>query len=116
MSDTGVPSADGANGETEKLPETYKFFDLPLAKWELFDSINLKRSRIVLARDINPVIDFFNSADVGIGARAARDAAAALNLTDPERRRLAALLRVRSYDVYTLRAALGIHLNPQHFQ
>ena len=111
-----LDDSDPAAAEPKVVPETYKFFDLPLAKWELFDSINLKRSRIVLGSDLNPLIDFFNSADVGIGGRDAREAAAELNLADADRKRLEALLRVRSYDVYTLRAALGGHLTSERFE
>jgi hypothetical protein len=122
MSDTegaaGAPDTEQAGGApaAEPVPETYKFFDLPLDKWTLFDSTTLKSSRIVLGSDLNPIIDFFNSADVGVGGRDAHQAAAELNLSDPDRRRLEALLRVRSYDVYTLRAALGNHLSPERFE
>lgn len=94
----------------------YRFFELSLERWELFDSVNLKRSKIVLASDLNPVIDFFNAAEVGIGGRNAEQAAAELNLDIADQRRLAALLRVRSYDVYTLRAALGNYLSPERFE
>jgi hypothetical protein len=116
---TGAPNNDEAGkpaAEAEQAPETYKFFDLPLDRWELFDSRTLRSSRIVLGSDLNPIIDFFNSADVGVGGRDAREAAAELSLPDPDRRRLEALLRVRSYDVYTLRAALGSHLSPERFE
>jgi hypothetical protein len=92
-----------------------RFFELPLDRWDLFDSVNLRRSKIVLANDLNPVIDFFNAAEVGIGGRNATQAAAELNLDAFDQSRLAALLRLRSYDVYTLRAALGNHLSPASF-
>jgi hypothetical protein len=93
-----------------------RFFELPLDKWQLFDSVNLRRSKIVLASDLNPTIDFFNSAEVGVGGRNAKQAAAELNLADSDQARLAALLRLRSYDVYTLRAALGGHLTSERFE
>ena len=117
---TGAPNTDQAVenepvGTPAEVPETYKFFDLPLNKWDLFDSQTLKSTRVILGADLNPIIDFFNSADVGIGGRDAREAAAELSLPEPDRKRLEALLRVRSYDVYTLRAALGSFLSPERF-
>jgi hypothetical protein len=92
-----------------------RFFELPLNRWQLFDSVNLRGSKIVLASDLNPIIDFFNAEDVGIGGRNAKQTASELHLSDSDERRLDALLRLRSYDVYSLRAALGSHLAPELF-
>jgi hypothetical protein len=93
----------------------YRFFELRLDSWDLFESVNLRKSKIVLASDLNPVIDFFNAAEVGIGGRTAKQAATELNLDAMDERKLGALLRLRSYDVYTLRAALGELLPPERF-
>ncbi|MFY7961863.1 MAG: hypothetical protein ACOVVK_17440 [Elsteraceae bacterium] len=93
-----------------------RFFELPMDKWDLFESVNLRRSKIILANDLNPVIDFFNANEVGVGARDAEQAAAELKLEKADKERLQALLRLRSYDVYTLRAALGGHLPPDQFE
>jgi hypothetical protein len=111
-----VPAAEGGPG-APPVDQTYRrFFELPLAQWPLFDSVNLRLAKIVLGSDLNPVIDFFNSPEVGIGGRNARQAAAELNLDSFDQDRLAALLRLRSYDVYTLRATLGNHLSPDRFE
>ena len=56
-----------------------RFFELPMDKWDLFESVNLRRSKIILANDLNPVIDFFNANEVGVGARDAEQAAAPPN-------------------------------------
>src|SRR5438105_4964729 len=96
--------------------EFERFFELPLGRWHLFESVNLRGSKVVLASDLNPTIDFFNAAEVGIGGRNAEQAAAELNLQPHDKERLAAILRLRSYDVYTLRAALGNHLAPGQFE
>lgn len=93
-----------------------RFFELPLDRWNLFTNTALKRSKIVLASDLNPVIDFFNADGVGIGARSADQAAAELNLVPHDKERLSALLKLRSYDVYTLRAALGTLLPAEEFE
>src|SRR5271170_5502715 len=93
----------------------YRFFELALNSWDLFESVNLRKSKIVLASDLNPVIDFFNASEVGIGGRTAKQAATELNLDALDERKLGALLRLRSYDVYTLRAALGELLPPERF-
>jgi hypothetical protein len=92
-----------------------RFFELPLEKWDLFESVNLRRSKIILAADLNPVIDFFNANEVGVGARDAEQAASELKLDKSDKERLQVLLRLRSYDVYTLRAALGSHLTHEQF-
>ena len=73
-----------------------RFFELPLDRWDLFDSVNLRRSKIVLASDLNPVIDFFNAAEVGIGGRNATQAAAELNLDAIDQSRLAQRLSIYS--------------------
>ncbi len=104
--------------QPQTLSETdpyYRFFELKLDSWDLFESINLRKSKIVLASDLNPVIDFFNAAEVGIGGRNAKQAATELNLDTADEARLGVLLRLRSYDVYTLRAALGEMLPPERF-
>ena len=93
----------------------YRFFELKLDSWDLFESVNLRKSKIVLASDLNPTIDFFNAAEVGIGGRTAKQAATELNLDAADEGRLGVLLRLRSYDVYTLRAALGDRLPPERF-
>ena len=93
-----------------------RFFELPLDRWELFSSYTLKRARIVLISDLTPTIDFFNADEVGIGGRNAEQAAAELNLTDEDKAKLQAMLRLRSYDVYTLRAAMAEFLTPEQFE
>jgi hypothetical protein len=105
-----APAPDAKPGALQR------FFELPLNRWQLFDSGTLRSSKIVLASDLNPVIDFFNSEDVGIGGRNAKQTAAELHLSSADEQRLAALLRLRSYDVYSLRAALGAHLAPEQFE
>jgi hypothetical protein len=118
MSDSGA-ATDGPKRRvtSDSQDESYRrFFDLPLNRWKLFDSVNLNQSRVVLASDLNPLIDFFNSAEVGIGGRDAKQASAELNLDQTDQRRLSALLQLRSYDVFTLRAALGAHLTPERFE
>ncbi|HYD30146.1 MAG TPA: hypothetical protein VEB64_04730 [Azospirillaceae bacterium] len=87
------------------------FFELPLKNWDLFSSMTLRQGRIVLMSDLTPAIDFFNSSDVGIGARNVQQATAELNIPPAEQERLSRIMRLRSYDVYTLRAALAGHLN-----
>ncbi len=93
-----------------------RFFELPLDRWNLFDSINLRRARIVLVSDLSPTIDFFNAEEVGIGGRNAEQAASELNLSADDKEKLAALLRLRSFDVYTLRAAMSDHMSEQEFE
>ena len=102
--------------QLHEIDAYYRFFELSLDSWELFESVNLRKSKIVLASDLNPVIDFFNAAEVGIGGRTAKQAATELNLDPGDERKLGALLRLRSYDVYTLRAALGELLPPDRFE
>lgn len=92
------------------------FFELPLKNWDLFSSISLRQARIVLMNDLTPAIDFFNSKEVGIGARNAQEAAAELNIPPVEQDRLSRILRLRSYDVYTLRAALAGHLSSEEIE
>jgi hypothetical protein len=108
---------DGAMSDDQlhQIDAYYRFFELSLDSWNLFESVNLRKSKIVLASDLNPVIDFFNASEVGIGGRTAKQAATELNLDPGDERKLGALLRLRSYDVYTLRAALGELLPPEHF-
>src|SRR5258708_27980288 len=112
-----IKEADGAMSEDQltQIDAFYRFFELNLDSWDLFESVNLRKSKIVLASDLNPVIDFFNAAEVGIGGRNAKQAATELNLDASDEGRLGVLLRLRSYDVYTLRAALGDKLPPERF-
>src|SRR5258708_333831 len=112
-----IKEADGAMSEDQltQIDAFYRFFELNLDSWDLFESVNLRKAKIVLASDLNPVIDFFNAAEVGIGGRNAKQAAAELRLDAADEGRLGVLLRLRSYDVYTLRAALGEKLPPDRF-
>jgi hypothetical protein len=104
-----------SDDQLTEIDAYYRFFELRLDSWDLFESVNLRKSKIVLASDLNPVIDFFNAAEVGIGGRTAKQAATELNLDALDERKLGAMLRLRSYDVYTLRAALGEMLPPDRF-
>lgn len=104
-------AAPAANAED--LSEYDSFYQLPLGKWDIFDSVTLKASRVVLASDLKPVIDFFNNASVGVGARTAKQSADELKLAPDDRSKIEALLKLRSYDVYSLRAALGPYLSDE---
>lgn len=86
------------------------FFELPLAKWGMFESHTLQNSKIVLLNDLQPVVDMFNDEGVGIGARSATEIVSELKLSDKDRKRLVALLGARSYDVYSVRAAMSDQL------
>src|SRR5260221_10789268 len=94
-----------SDDQLTEIDAYYRFFELKLDSWALFDSVNLRNSKIVLASDLNPVIDFFNAAEVGIGGRNPQQAAPPLNLDAPHQRRPAGMLRRRRHDVYTLRPA-----------
>jgi len=83
------------------------FFEMPLNKWPLFDSKTLSQSKVVLLHDLKPVVDMFNAAGVGAGIRTAAEAVAELKLNTHDRMRLVALMGSRSFDVYSVRAALN---------
>lgn len=83
------------------------FFELPLDKWDLFDSKTLARSKIVLLHDLKPVVDMFNDDGVGVGARTAAEVISEVGLNTHDRQRLISLLGARSFDVYSVRAALN---------
>src|SRR3954467_3186680 len=82
------------------------FFEMPLNKWPIFDSKTLANSKVVLLQDLKPVVDMFNSTGVGIGIRTASEVISELSLNEHDRRRLVALMSARSFDVYSVRAAL----------
>lgn len=92
------------------------FFELPLLKWNMFESQSLLQSKIVLLSDLHPVVDMFNDAGVGVGARSSTEIVAELKLSDKDRKRLVALLGARSYDVYSVRAALSDQLTDEELQ
>lgn len=83
------------------------FFELPLDKWDLFDSKTLAKSKVVLLHDLKPVVDMFNASGVGIGIRTAAEIISEIGLNTHDRQRLVALMGSRSFDVYSVRAALN---------
>ncbi len=89
------------------------FFQMPLSKWNLFDSPSLNKSKIVLLNDLTPVVDMFNAEGIGVGARSATEIVSELRLSDKDRRRLVALLGARSFDVYSVRAAMSDQLTDE---
>ena len=86
------------------------FFELPLNKWDLFDSKTLARSKIVLLHDLKPVVDMFNDDGIGIGVLTAAEVISEIGLNTHDRQRLVALLGARSFDVYSVRAALNDYI------
>jgi hypothetical protein len=92
------------------------FFEMPLNKWNLFASPSLNKSKIVLLNDLTPVVDMFNAEGVGIGARSSTEIVNELRLSDKDRRRLVALLGARSYDVYSVRAAMSDQLSDEELE
>lgn len=100
-------------GKKDEKVEFTNFFELHLKNWDLFSSRTLRGSRIVLMSDLTPAIDFFNSGEVGIGARSVQQTVSELNIPPEEQERLSRLIRLRSYDIYTLRAALAGHLTEE---
>ena len=82
------------------------FFEMPLNKWAIFDSKTLSNSKIVLLHDLKPVVDMFNADGVGIGVRTASEVISELSLNTHDRQRLVSLMSARSFDVYSVRAAL----------
>ncbi|MEQ9445826.1 MAG: hypothetical protein RJS98_09695 [Rhodospirillaceae bacterium] len=107
MNETSDPGA-----EQDQLLQDV-FFELPLANWGMFDSQSLQQSKIVLLNDLMPVVDMFNDAGVGIGARTSTEIISELRLSDKDRTRLVALLGARSYDVYSVRAAMSDQLTDE---
>lgn len=87
------------------------FFEMPLNKWPIFDSQTLGKSKVVLLQNLKPVVDMFNAEGVGIGVRTAAEVISELGLNDRDRQRLVALMSVRSFDVYSVRAALNDYLS-----
>lgn len=83
------------------------FFEMPLNKWPIFESKTLSKSKIVLLHDLKPVVDMFNADGVGIGVRTAAEAIKEIGLNDRDRQRLVSLMSARSFDVYSVRAALN---------
>jgi len=95
----------------KKLELIDVFFEMPLNKWKIFDSKTLTNSKVVLLQDLKPVVDMFNAEGVGIGIRTAAEVIGELGLNDHDRRRLVALMSARSFDVYSVRAALNDFLS-----
>ena len=95
----------------KKLQPLDIFFEMPLNKWQIFDSKTLANSKVVLLHDLKPVVDMFNAEGVGIGIRKAAEVISELGLNDHDRRRLVALMSARSFDVYSVRAALNDYLS-----
>ena len=92
------------------------FFEMPLSKWNLFESSTLKRSKMVLLNDLNPVVDMFNADEVGVGGRSAQEVIAELGLSPQDRERIMALMEARSFDVYSVRAVLAEFLNDEELE
>lgn len=86
------------------------FFEMPLNKWPIFDSKTLSKSKIVLLHDLKPVVDMFNADGVGIGVRTAAEVIGEIGLNTHDRQRLMGLMGARSFDVYSVRAALNDYL------
>lgn len=107
--------ASGIVSEEEQVLEDV-FFELPLIKWNMFESQSLRQSKIVLLNDLHPVVDMFNDAGVGIGARSSTEIIAELKLSDMDKKRLIALLGARSFDVYSVRAALSDQLTDEELE
>jgi hypothetical protein len=87
------------------------FFEMPLNKWQIFDSKTLSRSKIVLLQDLKPVVDMFNADGVGIGVRTAAEVINEIGLSNHDRQRLVSLMSARSFDVYSVRAALNDYMS-----
>src|SRR5262245_32510242 len=95
----------------KKLEQIDVFFEMKLDKWAIFDSKTLASSKVVLLQDLKPVVDMFNAEGVGIGIRTAAEVISELSLNDHDRKRLVALMSARSFDVYSVRAALNDYLS-----
>lgn len=100
----------------KKLEPIDIFFEIPLNKWALFDSKTLAGSKVVLLQDLKPMVDMFNANGVGIGIRTASEVMSELGLNEHDRRRLVALMSARSFDVYSVRAALTDFLSDQELE
>lgn len=92
------------------------FFEMPLDKWPIFDSKTLAKSKIVLLHDLKPVVDMFNAQGVGIGVRTATEVISEIGLNTHDRQRLVALMGARSFDVYSVRAALNDFLSDSELE
>lgn len=102
---------------SKQKPQTIDvFFEMPLNKWKIFDSATLAKCKIVLLHDLKPVVDMFNSEGVGIGVRTASEVLTELGLNTHDRQRLVALMGARSFDVYSVRAALNDFLTDQELE
>jgi hypothetical protein len=106
--------SDQTNEEEHELGDA--FFELPLEQWGMFDSPSLCQSKIVLLNDLQPVVDMFNDDGVGVGARTSTEIVTELRLSDKDRKRLVALLGARSYDVYSVRAAMSDQLSDEELE
>lgn len=105
-----------ATTETAKVGPIDIFFEMPLDKWPIFDSKTLSKSKIVLLHDLRPVVDMFNADGVGIGVRTAAEVIREVGLNDHDRHRLIALMGARSFDVYSVRAALNDFLTDSELE
>ena len=105
-----------ASKKKKPLSPVDVFFELPLDKWELFESKTLARSKIVLLHDLRPVVDMFNDDGVGIGARTAAEVISEVGVNTADRQRLVALLGARSFDVYSVRAALNDFISDEELE
>jgi hypothetical protein len=73
----------------------------------MFENKSLSRSKLVIGYDMKPQLDMLNTEGMGQGLRDPLQAAVAMHLNDAERARKACLLKVTSFDVYSVRAALS---------
>ncbi|NKB44703.1 MAG: hypothetical protein GKS03_10545 [Alphaproteobacteria bacterium] len=112
MSD--APATSDQDDDDQVLGDV--FFELPLSKWNMFESQSLLQSKIVLLSDLHPVVDMFNDDGVGVGARSSTEIVSELKLSDKDRERLIALLGARSYDVYSVRAAMSDKLSDEELE
>lgn len=92
------------------------FFEMPLNKWPLFESMTLSQSKVVLLHDLRPVVDMFNAEGVGVGIRTATEVISELSLNTHDCQRLVALMSTRSFDVYSVRAALNDLLTDEELE
>lgn len=105
-----MPLFEGPATMATKADPVDIFFEMPLNKWPIFDSKTLAKSKVVLLHDLKPVVDMFNAEGVGIGVRTAAEVINELGLNTHDRDRLVSLMSARSFDVYSVRAALNDHL------
>jgi hypothetical protein len=94
-----------------RMEQADLFFELPLNKWPVFENQALNKAKLVLKYDLTPQVDLFNDGGLGQGLRDPVQAAMELRLNDKDRPRFAGLLKARSYDVYSLRAAMADQLS-----